>query len=374
MGEGTNEMNDDPFDTRDLDKRSLIDEESRTIASENLEEPAEIRAGIEQTRADMSETIDAIQDRLNPQHLKEQVKEQMREQFEEAKATVREATIGKAEEMVQNVGDTISDARYTLMDTIKQNPIPAALVGIGLSWLFMNRRSAPRGYARYADQNRYYRQTSYPTYRENAIGSSGYTSSMGQRNYGGTMDQGQRNYGGTMNQGQRYYGDAMDQGQRNYGGAIEQGQRVVGDTLHRVQETAGNVVNQAQEKVGNIADQAQETAGNVVNQAQETAGYLADQAQYQAQRFEDRFQQALYENPLAVGAVAVALGTAVGFVLPQTQRENELLGETRDQLIDRAQTVAHDTLEKVQQVAGEVMDQAQTTVQEHAKEHGATTM
>jgi len=362
MGEGANEVNDDPFDTRNLDLRSVTDEEARTIAADTSEEPAEIRAGIEQTRADMSETIDAIQDRLNPQHLKEQVKEQMREQFEEAKATVREATIGKAEEMVQNVGDTISDARYTLMDTIKQNPIPAALVGLGLSWLFMNRRSAPRGYARYANQNRNYRQTSYPTYRDNAIGSSGYASSMGQRNYGGTMDQ-----------GQRYYGDAMDQGQRNYGGAIEQGQRGVSDTLHRVQETAGNVVNQAQEKVGNIAEQAQETAGNVVNQAQETAGYLADQAQYQAQRFEDRFQQALYQNPLAVGAVAVALGTAVGFVLPQTQRENELLGETRDQLIDRAQTVAQDTLEKVQQVAGEVMDQAQTTVQEHAKEHGATT-
>ncbi len=70
----------------------------------------------------MSDTIDAIQDRLNPQHIKDQVKEQVREQFYEAKEMVRDATIGKAEEMVRNTGEAIKDARYTVMDTIKENP------------------------------------------------------------------------------------------------------------------------------------------------------------------------------------------------------------------------------------------------------------
>jgi len=73
-----------------------------------------------------------------------------------------------------------------------------------------------------------------------------------------------------------------------------------------------------------------------------------------------------------VGAVALAIGTAVGFSLPQTQRENELLGKARDTLIDRAEAVAQDTLEKVQQVASDVRDQAQTIVQEKAKERGLT--
>src|SRR3954466_583870 len=128
-------------------------------AIQHTDDTTEIRAGIEETRTEMSETIEAIQERLNPQHLKEQVKDQVREQFQEVKATVREATIGKAEDMVRNVGDTLGEARYGLMETIRQNPIPAALAGIGLGWLFMNRQSAPnRRYARYSDQARYYRE------------------------------------------------------------------------------------------------------------------------------------------------------------------------------------------------------------------------
>jgi hypothetical protein len=341
MGERSDEVN-RHYDADALNVR-------RADEIEQTEDTAEIRAEIEETRAEMSGTIEAIQERLNPEHLKEQVKDQVREQFQEVKATVREATIGKAEDMVRNAGETLDEARYGLMETIRQNPIPAALVGIGLGWLFMNRQSAPgRRYTRYYDQARYDRG--------------------GQPHYGD-----RQGYTGRMSAYADSYGSKW----------VDQAEGGAKGTLHRVQETAGNVVNRAQETVGTIADRTQETVGNVVSQAQETAstvasqtqeavGYITDQAQYQAQRVEDRFQHALYENPLAVGAVALAIGTAVGFSLPQTQRENELLGEARDTLIDRAQEVAQDTLEKVQQVAGDVMDQAQTTVQEKAKERGLT--
>src|SRR3954471_74061 len=151
MGERSDEMN-RHYDTGASDAVGT-DEIAAT------DDTAETRAGIEETRTEMSETIEAIQERLNPQHLKEQVKDQVREQFQEAKATVREATIGKAEDMARNVGNTVDQARYGLMETIRQNPVPAALVGIGLGWLFMNKRSAPsRRYARYDEQARYYRE------------------------------------------------------------------------------------------------------------------------------------------------------------------------------------------------------------------------
>src|SRR3954447_21893141 len=116
-------------------------------------DPAIIEAEIEQTRAEMSGTIDAIQQRLNPDTLGEQAKEAAREAVEEAKEAVRgalleakenvrEATIGRVETMVRNVSDSAYETREGLMDTVRSNPIPAALVGIGLSWLWMNRRSA----------------------------------------------------------------------------------------------------------------------------------------------------------------------------------------------------------------------------------------
>jgi len=326
----------------------------------HTDDTAEIRAGIEETRAEMSDTIEAIQERLNPQHLKEQVKDQVREQFQEVKATVREATIGKAEDMVRNAGDTLDEARYGLMETIRQNPIPAALVGIGLGWLFMNRQSAPnRRYNRYSGQARYYRE-GQPHYGDRQ-GYTGRTSAYADA-YGSTWaDQGERSAKGTLHRVQDTAGNV-----------VNRAQETVGAIADRTQETVGTIADRTQETVGNVVSQAQETASSVASQTQEAVGYIADQAQYQAQRVEDRLQRALYENPLAVGAVALAIGTAVGFSLPQTQRENELLGEARDTLIDRAQEVAQDTLEKVQQVAGDVVDQAQTTVQEKAKEHGLT--
>jgi len=327
---------------------------------EHTEDTAEIRAEIEGTRAEMSDTIEAIQERLNPQHLKEQVKDQVREQFQEVKATVREATIGKAEDMVRNAGDRLDEARYGLMETIRQNPIPAALVGIGMGWLFMNRQSAPnRRYNRYSDQASYYRE-GQPHYGDRQ-GYTGRTSAYADA-YGSTWaDQAERNAKGTLHRVQDTAGNV-----------VNRAQETVGAIADRTQETVGTIADRTQETVGNVVSQAQETASTVASQTQEAVGYIADQAQYQAQRVEDRFQRALYENPLAVGAVALAIGTAVGFSLPQTQRENELLGEARDTLIDRAQEVAQDTLEKVQQVAGDVMDQTQTTVQEKAKERGLT--
>jgi hypothetical protein len=305
----------------------------------SADDTAVIRDEIEETRAEMGETIDAIQERLSPAHIKDQVKEQVREQFHEATATVRDATIGKAEAMVRNAGDTINEARYGLMETIRQNPIPAALVGLGLGWMFMNRRSGTsRSYDRYS----------------------------------GSYDWADRGYARGANAYPRgaysYRGDMTDEHDE---GTLHRAQAAAERIANRAQEKVGNAVNQAQETAGSVVDQAQETASNLASQTQQAVGNLADQAQYQAQRVEDRFQQALYENPLAVGAVALALGTAVGFALPQTQRENELMGEARDNLIDRAQEAAQSTVQQVQQVAGEVIDQAQTTIQEQTRERGA---
>src|SRR5215210_1533617 len=80
---------------------------------EATQETQEIRAQIEQTRSEMSETIDAIQEKLSPDNLKEQAQEM-----------VREATVGRAQEMVSNVSDTAKGFGSNMLDTIKENPLP----------------------------------------------------------------------------------------------------------------------------------------------------------------------------------------------------------------------------------------------------------
>jgi len=66
----------------------------------------------------------------------------------------------------------------------------------------------------------------------------------------------------------------------------------------------------------------------------------------------------LDQSPLAVGIVAAALGGAAALTIPETQRENQLMGEARENLIERAQTGAQDVVEKVQKVTEEAGEAA----------------
>jgi hypothetical protein len=106
----------------------------------------QLRAEIEDTRAEMSQTINEIQERLSPDNLMQQAKE-----------TVREATIGKVEKVMDRVGETISEATEpalemmgragtTIRETgmsvasgMRRNPIPVALIGLGLGMLMVRR-------------------------------------------------------------------------------------------------------------------------------------------------------------------------------------------------------------------------------------------
>jgi hypothetical protein len=87
---------------------------------------------IERTRGDMTETLEELGDRLSPSNV-----------IQDAKATVREATVGKVESMANDVGMTARETGEGLIETIKRNPLPAALAGIGIGWLWMSRDKSP---------------------------------------------------------------------------------------------------------------------------------------------------------------------------------------------------------------------------------------
>jgi hypothetical protein len=96
-----------------------------------------IREEIAQTRVEMSETIEAIQERLSPSHLVAQAGE-----------TVRNATTQKVKQMATTAGqaaDQVMDTSF--VRTVRANPIPVAMVGIGAAWLLLKGRSDDgRGY------------------------------------------------------------------------------------------------------------------------------------------------------------------------------------------------------------------------------------
>ncbi len=99
----------------------IDDAEAGSLTDEERAEAADIRADIEETREEMGGTLNELGDRLEPGHLMNQ-----------AKDNVRDATIGRVEETARGMSDMV-------MDTIKRNPIPAALAGAGLALLWINR-------------------------------------------------------------------------------------------------------------------------------------------------------------------------------------------------------------------------------------------
>ena len=74
------------------------------------------------------------------------------------------------------------------------------------------------------------------------------------------------------------------------------------------------------------------------------------------------------ERPLAVGAAAIALGVVAGLMIPSTRKEDELMGETRDRLMERAKEVGGEALEKGKQVATVAVD----TLKEEAERQDLT--
>lgn len=64
------------------------------------------------------------------------------------------------------------------------------------------------------------------------------------------------------------------------------------------------------------------------------------------------------EQPLVLGAIGLAVGAAVGALLPGTETEDRLMGETRDDLAERARATAEQGFERAKEAAGEHLERA----------------
>jgi len=74
----------------------------------------------------------------------------------------------------------------------------------------------------------------------------------------------------------------------------------------------------------------------------------------------------LEERPLALGAIALGVGAAIGLMVPGTYREDRLMGEMRDQFVGQVSDNAHDLALRAQVVAEEAIDSAK----EEARQQG----
>ena len=322
-----------------------------TRLSTQGDDVARLRADIETTRAAMSDTLSQIQERLNPARLKEQARE-----------TVREATIGRVKQMARNAGDKASDAGRGIIDVMRDNPLPLAMIGLGAGWLLMNSRRrgrvdyhhdvllterAPIGYeSGYTYDNR----VAGPSYSSQP---SGYESAGTTQTDDGRLNRVRESVGGAVHNA----GDRASEITHRVGERVSD----VGDT---VRERAGEVRSSVRSAASNVAHRIGDVATGVGARVSDVAGSVASRSQHAAQRANYQYQ----ETPWIGAAVALGLGVAAGLAIPGTDRESELMGDRRDELMQRAREMGREKLDAVRTVASEVVADAKQAVRETARD------
>jgi ElaB/YqjD/DUF883 family membrane-anchored ribosome-binding protein len=225
--------------------------------------PETIEEDIARTRREMSGTVSAIQEKISPGHLKEEVKEKIMTQVKNTALTI---------------GKTAKDAGSAALDTVKANPLPIAMIAVGVAWLLFNRTRKGR----------------YVAERGSAI-----------------------------------------------------------------KERAGELGERVQSKVGELSGRFRETGSELADRARQSARNISASAQEQARVARNRFQDMVEDNPLGTAFAAFAIGAAIGFIIPETGKEAELMGPASASLLEKAKETAKRTLQKVQHAAESAVQTAE---------------
>jgi hypothetical protein len=227
--------------------------------------PEEIQRDIERTRAAMGETIETIRQKMSPGELLDQALDYFKH--------------SGPSQFTSNLGETV-----------KTNPVPVTLIGLGIGWLMLAGSGDGHSARTWAPASR-------------ARDSMGAAAS---------------------------------------GAADKAGQMVQG-----VRERTGA----ARERVGEASAHLGEMAQHAYHQTGAAAARMRSQVRTQSTQARDMFTYLRHEQPLILGVLGFALGAALGVGLPPTRREDELLGEMRDEAVHRAREAGAEQLDKVQRIA-----------------------
>jgi len=228
--------------------------------------PEQIESEIEHTRAEVSATIDAIQSKLTPGQLMDQ-------------------TLGYLRTSLP------ADFGSNLSRSVRENPVPVALLGIGLAWLMMGgqQNGRMRRYARDRDYD-------YDTVDERA------SDSLGAR---------------------------------------------AAETGDRIRQRSAEMSARAREAVGHVRERMEATTDSARAQLSD----LGQRSRAGYERARGNVNHVIEEQPLVVGAVGLAVGAMLGASLPRTRHEDEWMGATRDRLVDSAKQSAREQVDAVKQAS-----------------------
>ena len=237
-----------------------------------------LRAEIDETRERLSADVDALGNKLSPENIKAEAKQAVKRSVQRGAEQVREG---------------VSSAGAGLMDAVKENPIPVALIGVGIGWLVWNARAASA------------RKSGGPRLDYAVTGRSNV--------YDPTDEPG--------------LADDTDGALQHLGDRAKDG-------VARVRRAASGTMEEAQHQLSKAAAVATDGARRTRQAAVHT----------------------MEESPLILGAVALGAGVAVGLSIPTTESENKLVGQYRDRFMTKAKEKARELGEIAKETARAAAD------------------
>jgi uncharacterized protein YjbJ (UPF0337 family) len=359
-------------------------------------ETAQIRAEIEETRANITDTVEEISARLSPRNIMADATEKTRER-------VRQFADTASERATEFAGQT-REATGRAVDSARENPWVAALAvaGIGAAaWWMMSRRDdydeyGPYDEDFYTEESLYYADDLDPmiyddertdrmesnrmagatiplvlagigvgawlwnrqqsAHRYESYG-SGYPLSAGQNSWGDV------GYGEEAGSYRSFEGAGSSWGE-DAAQAAERAGGKVSDAAGRARHAASDAAERARHAASDAAERARHVANDVGERTRGMAVRARRQVGQAGERAKTQLEHWMEHNPLAVGLVAMGVGVAVGLAVPESRQEHRLMGETRDRVLGRAQAAASGAVDRAKGAAKEAVDAAKDAANE----------
>jgi ElaB/YqjD/DUF883 family membrane-anchored ribosome-binding protein len=118
-----------------------------------------------------------------------------------------------------------------------------------------------------------------------------------------------------------------------------------------------------------LADSWASSKDAVMGRMNETAST----AQAQAKRASEGFNTLLEEQPIIVGALGLAVGAAIGALLPSTEQEDRYLGPARDKTISQIKEQGAEVYERVRETAESPVERVQQAAENAVAQSGKKT-
>ncbi|WP_285295797.1 DUF3618 domain-containing protein [Aureimonas altamirensis] len=289
----------------------------------------------EQHRSQVDSTLDQLKDRFSVGQIVDELSRYVQQ--------------GQASEMVKNLNRQVRD-----------NPLALGLVGAGIAWLLVGqgvRDESSKLKGRYND----WRDDDASFDRDRTSG-GGYPiaddrpHTVGSGPYAGPAGSSQDS-GPSVPDRARGAASSVSDATSSAVGGVSGAASSAASNIAGAARSAGSGVSGAAQNAGatlsTAANAASDGVSRALHDAQDVAYNAGERAASYGRRAQRSFLDTLQEEPLIVGAVALAIGAAVGAALPATRREDQLFGGARDRLRDDAISYGHDALDKAGHAASE---------------------